>query len=222
LATDTPTVIPIIENAAKAWGIPVVTFPQPQLPPSAGVTYSAVKVGQPCLLAWRAMMADSVLLSHVDVLIAGMRSSFTQIMPMSMVLNDISSLKNEIQLQSTTIMPRFCEVSSTGLAMTCVQDRQSWMVRNATNQWTLTVDNNQDTADGTHPYNSSPVIHKMVVHLPDVDDDVETRLERSLSFFHNSGQTGESLSMAWGEKLIDLKYRQRVKGVENVPEWTKA
>ena len=221
LATDTPTVIPIIESAAKTWNVPVATFPQPQLPPSAGVTYSAVKVGQPCLIAWRAMMADTVLLSHADVLIAGMRSSFTQIMPMSMVLNGIISLKNEIQLQSTTVVPRFCEVSSTGLAMTCVQDRHSWMVRNAINQWTLTVDTNQDTAGGT-PLNSRPVIHKVVVHFPDVDGDVETRLERTLSFFQDSGQTGETLSMTWGEKLIDLKYRQRLKGVEDVPEWTNA
>jgi Pyruvate/2-oxoacid:ferredoxin oxidoreductase gamma subunit len=226
LATDTPTVIPVVQNAAQAWNIPVLTFPQPQLPPSTGVTYSAVRIGQPCLLSWRAMMADTILLSYADVLIAGMRSSFTQIMPMSMVLNGGSSIisskikhSTDIKVPSTSIRPRFCEVSTTGLTMTCVQDRQAWMARNSTNQWTLSTHSTIPPV-GEQRIISTPVVHKMVVHFPDVDGDVEARMKKTLAFFYAPTANHGDSYMPWGDKLIDLKYRQRLKGAENVPVWT--
>lgn len=234
LATDTPSVIPYLRQAIQAWNVPVpvITFPQPLLPPSTGVTFSQVKTGQPCLDAWEAMMADTILLGHADVLVAAMRSSFTQIMPMSMIFQQHGKDEGRslVSPASTTITPRFCEVSESGQSMTCVDNREAWLFRDETKEWILALDNANDE-DQTGNGGSTRVVHKVMVHFPDVDQD-DTHLIADLDNARSYFLTGDSISseqqqfshgsgtnMPWGNsKTINKKYRKRRQ--EFTTKWT--
>ena len=232
VATDTPTVIPRIRQALEAQ-IRVVSFEQqPILPPSGGVTYSQVKTGQTCLWAWKAMMIDTILLSHADILVAGMRSSFTQIMPLAMVLNNNHNHNgnhhhhhqrmNGESSRHNVIAPRFCEVSESGRTMTCVEDRQSWLFRDVSKEWTLSIDE-----DNVSPP-SARVVHKVMVHFPDVDEE-DFRLaadwKELQSFVFDDNKDVESTTtiiMNWGGngKTFNSKYRKKSKGMNFTSEWT--
>ncbi|CAB9496041.1 expressed unknown protein [Seminavis robusta] len=205
LATDTPTVIPVVEQAAEKWNIPVVTLQQLQLQPNEGVTFSQVKTGTRCLEAWKAMVMDMILLGHANVLIAAMRSSFTQTMPMTMVFHRAAdTLSNN--------SPRFCEVAPSGRAMTCVGTRQAWLHRNdPSSEWTLSLDEN-----------SSSVVHKIVVHFPDVDQDdnqFQRDWQKAVSFLQDPND--QASTMVWGNgKTINKKYRKRSQGKSFTTDWT--
>ena len=231
LATDTPSVIPFIRRETQAWNVPVpvVTFPQPQLPPSTGVTFSQMKKGQTCLDAWEAMMSDTILLGHTDVLVAAMRSSFTQIMPMSMIFQRHGKAGGEPFLSPvpTTLTPRFCELSESGRSMTCVDNREAWLFRDETKEWILSLDNT-DTEYQNGNGGLTRVVHKVMVHFPDVDRD-DTHLIADLDTAQSYFSTGSSelqhifdsskTNMTWGDgKTINQKYRKRSQGFTS--KWT--
>jgi len=240
LATDTPSIIPILQQQMQqAWNnrtIPIpllVTYPQHQLPSQGGVTYSQVKVGQACLDAWKAMMVDTILLGRSNLLIAAMRSSFTQIMPLSMVFhhdhrNDGGGGGGGDEDDK---VQKFCEVSESGRSMTCLRKREAWLFRKPSTEWTFSLDDDENGGSNGTIATSHRVVHKIMVHFPDVDEaDVKFSNDwnQTKSFFSKSTTTttaqqlassDDKNTMVWGNgKTINQKYRKRGQGFTT--EWT--
>ncbi|GAX10639.1 hypothetical protein FisN_14Lh146 [Fistulifera solaris] len=182
LATDTERVIPMVQTAchdaaSEYPGIPVVWLPQNR--PAQGVSYQAWDRGEPCFQGWQSSMMDMALLAHADVLVAGMRSTFTQILPRALVMGRGNS---------------FCEVHETGRTMTCWDEEESWLFRNLPASTTYSLETN-----------AVPVVHKLLVHLPDVEPN--PWIERAWVFL-NDTETSSTV-FAFGERF-DPKYRKKV------------
>ena len=207
LATDTPSLIPMIVKTTLAFGVPTVVLPQIRVPGhQKGVTFKALQGAgdEKCLQGWQAMISDMLLLSQSTILIAARHSSFTQSMPLSLVLGR----KNK---QDEQPGPHFCEVSSLATTMTCVQDASSWLFRNDdTKMTTYTLQQKQGKEE------MGPVVHKLLVHLPDL----EVAKEFSEAVWFLGEQTTEAGSEAhavrrkthsYGAKRFNPKYRKRKK-----------
>ncbi|GAX22524.1 hypothetical protein FisN_14Hh146 [Fistulifera solaris] len=181
LATDTERVIPMVQTACHTTatdypGIPIVWLPQNR--PTQGVSYQAWNHGEPCFQGWQSSMMDMALLAHADVLVAGMRSTFTQILPRALVMGRNKS---------------FCEVHETGRTMTCWDEEESWLFRNLPASTTYSLDNT-----------AISVVHKLLVHLPDVEPN--PWIEKARVFLNNTESS--SNVFAYGERF-DPKYRKQ-------------
>ena len=188
VATDTPALIPVLQQACV--GTQVAVRSQPRL--NAGVSYSAWKNGDACFEGWRASMMDMALLAHADVLIAGMRSTFTQILPLSVVLGRKQSRSRQ-----------YCEVAVTGRTMTCFTDQTAWLFRNHAPQQQQRTFSLDDAP--------RPVVHKTLVHLPDLEPSV--LMDQAVKFLTS---TGNQTVFAYGNRF-DTKYRGKYRFRE---EWT--
>jgi hypothetical protein len=199
LATDTPSLIPIVKKAARQYKLQVITFPQIRLPSNQGVSYASWTEGEKCLDGWKSSMIDmTVLAARADVVVAAMRSTFTQIVPLSMQF-----AKDD----STTL--KFCEVSDSGRDMTCFANRDAWLLRldqQAIKSYSLDDDNIQ------------PVTHKVMVHLPDlingtaVEQDGVAAIQRFLK-----DSSDDNKVFAYGSQF-NPKYR--IKGLIFQQNWT--
>ena len=214
LATDTAYLVPTITNATRSFGVPTVVLPQIRVKAKEGVTFKALKgAGEKCLQGWEAMFSDMLLLSHSDVLIAARRSSFTQSLPMSIVFD---------RAEATGIQgPNFCEVSDSGTTMTCLEDLSTWLFRDDESKiFTYsTEDILSNTADVTNESKQTksatqftgphPVVHKVLVHLPDVEPPKE--FDHAFSFLSSSARQiqGGFTTHTYGKKRFNPKYRNR-------------
>lgn len=170
IATDTVQVISELQKQLE--GIPVVNFSQERVPPNQGVSYQTWQEGIQCLHGWRDSAIDMMLLSQVDTLIAATRSTFTQILPLRMVLERGS----------------FCEVD--GRRLDCFDQLEDWLYRKG---------------------RVSGVTHKVMVHLPDPTESLDT-----IQKYLRSGSREQLVYGGWYAK----KYRR-----PKVPfrtEWTWA
>ena len=158
LATDTPYLIPSISNTTRTFGVETVVLHQIRLEAKAGVTFSALK-GQDakCLLGWRAMVSDMLLLADSDVLLAARHSSFTQSLPLSLVFDRKENLPLPEQKDT------FCEMSSNATRMTCFDDILTWLFRDESSgrmrNYALEVEKDPDER----------VQHKLLVHFEDTE-----------------------------------------------------
>ena len=134
-------------------------------------------------------MMDMALLAHSNILVAGMRSTFTQILPRAVVMG-----RGE----------RFCEVEEeTGRTMTCWDEEDHWLFRRQS------PPSSTCSLDDT----TTSVVHKLLVHLPDVEPNVW--IDKAKAFIDNR----ESASFVYGERF-DPKYR--TPGQTFQKEWTLA
>ena len=124
IATDTPS---MVDNFCTALaGIMNVTyFPQKHADKGGsvffgerGVIHTVIREKNQCLDGWDSMIKDLLILSHADVVIAAQPSSFTQMLPMSLVLNHPKD--------SQTVMFQFCETNPKGTAMYCFENYMDW------------------------------------------------------------------------------------------------
>ena len=98
--------------------IPVINFPQQFMSDGAGVSFRyKFSAAEECYQSWRNQFMDMTLLSASDNVIAGMYSSFTQSMPMRMMIANPIKEKNKM----------FCEVGRTGANMHCVTSYSDWL-----------------------------------------------------------------------------------------------
>jgi len=121
LATDTPSLIDTVRDLL-AQDIPVVHLDQVRPEEGSGVFFGEqgkiAQKGKQCLQGWENTMMDMMLLSYTDVLIAARPSSFTQSLPMQLVL---------ATPKTTRRVPQpFCEVNPAATEMRCYSDFSDW------------------------------------------------------------------------------------------------
>jgi len=196
VATDTSAWIPFVRAAFAHYNIPVIAFPQPRLHHNEGVSYARWTQGQACLDGWKYSMMDMALMSQCDTVVAAMRSTFTQILPLSIVMSKDSHVF------------RYCEVSTAAHDMTCFRDSYSWLFRT-----------NESGVVGHFSLNNAsqyqPVMHKVMVHFPDVQE--EPKLQDALHFLQSND---DDKVFAYGER-INTKYRGKAFR-QFTPNWTFA
>ena len=134
LATDTPHLVDQLQALLlrkKQWnesGITVVHRNQIQPTEGSGVLFGqqgdVESTGDDCLRGWEDALADMILLSHADVVIAARPSSFTQSLPMSLVLATNSSTRR--------VAEPYCEVNADASKMTCFGNFSDWCCRGRT------------------------------------------------------------------------------------------
>jgi hypothetical protein len=124
IATDTPSMVGKFRDAL-AGVMNVTSFPQQRAQEGEsvffgerGVEHTAVRDKNKCLNGWDAMIKDMLILSHADVVVAARPSSFTQTLPMSLVLDKPK--------ESRSVMLSFCEVNLAGTEMRCFEDYMEW------------------------------------------------------------------------------------------------
>lgn len=111
VATDTVDWIDFLRQALT--NIPVVSLPQERVEPGKGVSFSNWKDdARRCSDGWVASASDMFLLAASNTLIATTRSTFTQILPLSIVLSSSSG--------------QFCELRTDG-HLVCFRDLQAWL-----------------------------------------------------------------------------------------------
>jgi hypothetical protein len=204
LATDTAYLVPTFVNLTQRYGIKSVVLPQIRVPDRQGVTFSALRgAGEKCLLGWQAMVADMLLLSEADVLVAARHSSFTQSIPISLVLD-----RNKNQRG-----PHFCEVSNNATSMSCLQDLPTWLYRdNLAREWVYSLPlSDTDQAD--------QVRHKALIHLPDIAPPED--YDHLLKFLEEMDlpplEDGGIPTHTYGGQRFNPKYRNRKRA--EIPGW---
>jgi hypothetical protein len=117
IATDTPSLIRTFRHELEGV-MAVVEFPQERRGEGDGIFFgeqgkTPKMTDHQCIRQWENAVADMILLSHADVLIAGRMSSFVQTMPMSLVFgrspeeSKVSTPKCEVNLDaSDMIVPK--------------------------------------------------------------------------------------------------------------------
>jgi hypothetical protein len=121
VATDTPPMIDKLRELLNG-KMTVVSFEQLRPQHGTGVLFGergkVVTSGEKCLEGWESSLVDMILLSHADVVVAARPSSFSQSMPMSLVL--------ATSKESRKAMHPYCELNPTGTDMRCYQDFREW------------------------------------------------------------------------------------------------
>jgi hypothetical protein len=247
LATDTAPFIPVFNRVMKssAIDIPVVVFQQNRLSEGQGVSYSGWTKGSSCLQGWIDAATDQALLAASDIVIAAARSTFTQTLPLSSVLSlpedappttpwSFCEMDLEESLGNPEIHGR----------MTCFRDAISWLFRQETAPSSMRTFSLLDCAASTvtggnacssskrkiatsesssvgvvvEEANQEQVFHKVMVHLPDIDED--PLLEEAKLFLRKRYLDRENNVFAYGER-INKKYRgKKYRNFQN--HWTFA
>lgn len=145
VATDTESALRTLQDlfATKAnepSTIQIVSLPQ--IRPRTGVWFGergdiSKRVTKfKCLRTWRNTVADMMLLSYTNVLVAARPSSFTQTLPMSLVLmrvggNGTGAKESSSDGQSSRLQRRgtFCEASPDASSLYCYTSWQDWCCR---------------------------------------------------------------------------------------------
>lgn len=127
IATDTAKVLELFRTLLNE-SMPVVDLSQARNDDGEGVLFGAsgnvLKAGEKCMDGWEAVILDMMLLSYADVLIAGRPSSFTQSLPMTMVL---ATPRTERKAARS-----FCEVNPSATAMVCFDSLMDWCCNGTT------------------------------------------------------------------------------------------
>lgn len=142
IATDTASIITEFRAILKD-RMPVVDLSQNRPDPGKGVFFgerlsnnmqetsrnaTATDVkdddGAACLEGWISAFADAMVLSHADVVVAARPSSFTQSLPMTLVLSTPKS--------SRKVAKSFCEVNPTATKMECFESLMDWCCNGTT------------------------------------------------------------------------------------------
>jgi hypothetical protein len=129
LATDTDSILHKLQEHLQGI-LPVVSLPQERQVDGSGVAFgNKVQVDEgECLEKWQNLILDMMLLSDVDIIIAGRPSSFTQSLPMSIALS--SSRNHHHQSNddhnTTTIKAPYCEVNRNATLYQCYSDFEDW------------------------------------------------------------------------------------------------
>jgi hypothetical protein len=194
LATDTPRLIPDVINATAKFGVKTIHLEQIRVKTDEGVTFKAFAgKEEKCLEGWQAMVSDMMLLAQSDVLIAVRHSSFTQSLPLARVFDQHKREKG----------PHFCEVCGDGDAMTCLEDKRTWMFRDDPKKiFRYTIEDKNTT-------HTSEELHRLLVHLPDIEKpkDFQEAI-RFLKAPRNVNQTEGVLMHTYGKKGFNPKYRK--------------
>jgi hypothetical protein len=121
VATDTPPMIDKLRTLMNGT-MTVVSFDQHRAQHGTGVLFGergkVVINGEQCLEGWENSLMDMILLSHADVVVAARPSSFSQSMPMSLVL--------ATSKDSRKVMHPYCELNPTVTEMRCYEDFREW------------------------------------------------------------------------------------------------
>ncbi|KAL3916250.1 MAG: hypothetical protein SGILL_005260 [Bacillariaceae sp.] len=127
IATDTAHIISNFRESLRDV-MPVVDLSQDRIDHGQGVLFGArgsvETAGEKCLSGWSDSLTDMMILSHADVLIAGRPSSFTQSLPMTMVLSTPKPTRK--------VPKSFCEVNPAATEMICYEDLKDWCCRGVT------------------------------------------------------------------------------------------
>ena len=205
VATDTPSVLAIIHTACAP--LPIRVLPQARVETKGGVSYQQWNKGSQCFDGWRSSMMDMALLAHTDILIAAMRSTFTQILPRALVQERQGGI--------------FCEVGSGGghsvmMMMSCFENERQWLLRETqpkTVSLPVSGDGGRDHPDNTTVGSVPTVTHKVMVHFPDWDKNEWAVQARA--FLQDSSPSSDP-TFVYGPRF-DKKYRSKGEFRE---EWT--
>jgi hypothetical protein len=136
IATDTSSMVTKFRSLLKD-KMPVVEMDQGRLQAGMGVLFGQsghlMTAGEACLAGWESAFTDMMLLSHADVVVAARPSSFTQSLPMSLVL---STPKLERK-----VIGSFCEVNPMATAVRCYEDSIDWCCKGNTSFSLQTIQN---------------------------------------------------------------------------------
>jgi hypothetical protein len=100
-----------------------------------GEMVTVTTTGENCLLGWQSALEDMMILSQTDIVLAPKHSSFTQTMPLSVVLGR----PKRRHTSRKTIAAPFCETiatqsrkkkQTTGTDFQCYESVQDWCCRN--------------------------------------------------------------------------------------------
>ena len=169
LATDTEHYIKALTNALQEYNIPLISFnEQPRIPKGMGVSYDNAIYFQhrnvSCYQSWYGSMIDMILLSESNTVLATTRSTFTQIVPNSIVFHRTDNHYKYCEMDLLTPKRNSSKV-------TCFQNQQSWLMRHNSSEWNTFCVNGDDASEEVNGCNSSqPVAHKLMVHFPDIGD----------------------------------------------------
>jgi hypothetical protein len=202
LATDTANLIPVVQDASRRLSVVIETviLPQHRLEANAGVTFSALEgAGQKCLEGWRAMASDMMLLSHADAVVAAKHSTFTQSLPLALVLDQERP---------------FCEASETAEVMTCATNMEAWLFRHRDEKLaTYSAFDSEDGEERDRPMTTvSP--HMVTLLLPDVAKPPEFGQARTFLTETWNGPSSEAI-FRYGRSKFDRKYRTAKPGGES-------
>lgn len=121
IASDTATSISRFRTALEG-KMEVVDFLQDRMDHGQGVLFGGMgdvnNEGDQCKNGWLDSFSDMMLLSHADVLVAGRPSSFTQSLPMTLILSTPKSKRK--------VRKSFCEVDPYATELMCFEDLEDW------------------------------------------------------------------------------------------------
>jgi hypothetical protein len=130
LATDTPYMIQRFQVALQNDAIQVVVWSQERREDGGGVLFGAQNFhqkGEKCIPGWEATLADMILLSYADIVVAPRSSSFTQTLPMSLAYADRQErIDNQRSGGQAELPPAFCEMNNAGSEMQCYSTYNDW------------------------------------------------------------------------------------------------
>ena len=134
VATDTPSLVARLQSFLLQMkrnnepAIEVTHRHQVRPTQGSGVLFgqqgNIEQTGADCLRGWEDTIADMLLLSYVDILIAARPSSFIQGLPMSLVLGRDASSR-----QTTN---SYCEVNPNATTIQCFHNFTDWICRGST------------------------------------------------------------------------------------------
>lgn len=120
LATDTADMIHVLESLLEPHGIPVLQVNQLRPNKGEGVLFGArgqvLESGFKCWRSWESTLMDMILLSHADVVIAARPSSFTQSMPLSLIM----------AREKGAVLQPYCEMNAEATDMRCYSSYSDW------------------------------------------------------------------------------------------------
>ena len=125
VATDTPSMIDALRTLLGSH-MTVVSLEQSRLEEGRGVLFGERSQvldqgGAVCLSGWIDSLSDMVLLSHCDAVVAARPSSFTQSMPLSLVLGG-----EQQRHRPPTSRREFCELNRDATEMRCYSSLSDW------------------------------------------------------------------------------------------------
>jgi hypothetical protein len=180
---------------------------QPRVPAGHGVSYQAWAETQHCLDGWRGAAIDMALLASSHVLVATSRSTFTQIVPAALVFHQSQAVAKA----SYNLPLRFCEMdlsSSTTSRLTCFRSQESWLFRSEiSHTHTFCATGGQGSVQCPQ---DEPVVHKSMVHLPDVSSRRSSKLYMAArDFLQQSRPPSQNESIFYYGRKFDPTYRSK-------------
>jgi hypothetical protein len=206
VATDTVQYVDWLREALPSTYRVVSYEAQPRVPGGQGVSYQAWAETEHCLEGWRGAAIDMALLASSHLLVATSRSTFTQIVPAALVFHQ----SPPVTKASYNLPWRFCEMdlsSSATSRMTCVGSQESWLLRRETSHTHTFCATGQVSAQC--PQDGS-VVHKIMVHLPDVHSRRASKLYTAAQdFLQQSRPPSQNDSIFYYGRKFDPTYRDK-------------